>query len=134
MKYCHHDHHGEHCCHEHDHDHDHCCHEHDHDHDHCCHEHDHHHHDEAVRDPASLGELEKARILLSHMLDHNKHHEEEMAALAKRFADAGDLATAKKVRAAKARMVEADLALMEAVELAAPKAEAPAPEAAPEEA
>ena len=123
MKYCHHDHHGEHCCHEHDHDHD-----------HCCREHDHHHHDEAVRDSASLGELEKARILLAHMLDHNKHHEEEMAALAKRFADAGDLATAKKVRAAKARMVEANLALMEAVSLAAPKAEAPAPEAAPEEA
>ena len=129
MKYYHHDHHGEHCCHEHDHDH-----EHHHDHEGCCHEHEHHHHDEPVRDPASLGELEKARILLAHMLDHNKHHEEEMAALAKRFADAGDLATAKKVRAAKARMVEADLALMEAVELAAPKAEAPAPEAVPEEA
>ena len=125
MKYCHHDHHGEH---------DHCCHEHHHDHDHegCCHEH--HHHDEAVRDPASLGELEKARILLSHMLDHNQHHEEELAALAKRFADAGDTVTAKKIRTARARMVEANLALMEAVSLAAPKAEAPAPEAAPEEA
>ena len=88
MKFYHHDHHGEHdhCCHEHHHDHDHegCCHEHEHDHDHCCHEHE-HHHDEPVRDPASLGDLEKARILLSHMLDHNQHHEEEMAALAKRF-------------------------------------------------
>ena len=111
MKYCHHDHHGEHCCHEHE-----------------------HHHDEAVRDPASLGDLEKARILLSHMLDHNQHHEEELAALAKRFTDAGDAATAKKIRSARARMVEANLALMEAVSLAAPKAEAPAPEAAPEEA
>ena len=108
MKYYHHDHHVEH--------------------DHCCHEHEHHHHDEPVRDPASLGELEKARILLSHMLDHNQHHEEELAALAKRFADAGDLATAKKVRAAKARMVEANLALMEAVSLAAPKTEEASPE------
>ena len=134
MKYCHHDHHGEHCCGEHEHDH--CCHEHEHhhDHDHCCHEHEHHHHDEPVRDPASLGDLEKARILLSHMLDHNQHHEEELAALVKRFADAGDLVTAKKIRAARARMVEANLALMEAVSLAAPKTEAPAPEAAPEEA
>ena len=135
--YYHHDHHGEHdhCCHEHHHDHDHegCCHEHEHDHDHCCHEHE-HHHDEPVRDPASLGDLEKARILLSHMLDHNQHHEEELAALAKRFTDAGDAATAKKIRSARARMVEANLALMEAVSLAAPKAEAPAPEAAPEEA
>ena len=76
-----------------------------------------------------LSELEKARILLAHMLDHNRHHEEEMAALAKRFADAGDPATARKVRTAKARMVEADLALMEAVELAASKSdEVSAPE------
>ena len=128
--YYHHDHHGEHdhCCHEHHHDHDHegCCHEHEHDHDHCCHEHE-HHHDEPVRDPASLGDLEKARILLSHMLDHNQHHEEELAALAKRFTDAGDAATAKKIRSARARMVEANLALMEAVGLAAPKAEETSP-------
>ena len=124
MKYCHHDHHGEH---DHGHHHEGCCHEHEHDHDHCCHEHE-HHHDEPVRDPASLGELEKARILLSHMLDHNQHHEEELAALAKRFTDAGDAATAKKIRSARARMVEANLALMEAVSLAAPKAEETSPE------
>ena len=123
MKYYHHDHHGEHdhCCHEHEHDH-----EHHHDHEGCCHEHE-HHHDEPVRDPASLGELEKARILLSHMLDHNQHHEEELAALVKRFADAGDTVTAKKIRTARARMVEANLALMEAVSLAAPKAEETSP-------
>ena len=123
MKYCHHDYHGEH---DHGHHHEGCCHEHEHDHDHCCHEHE-HHHDEPVRDPASLGELEKARILLSHMLDHNQHHEEELAALAKRFTDAGDAATAKKIRSARARMVEANLALMEAVSLAAPKAEETSP-------
>ena len=121
--YYHHDHHGEH---DHGHHHEGCCHEHEHDHDHCCHEHE-HHHDEPVRDPASLGELEKARILLSHMLDHNQHHEEELAALAKRFTDAGDTATAKKIRSARARMVEANLALMEAVSLAAPKAEETSP-------
>ena len=112
MKYCHHDYHGEH--------------DHGHHHEGCCHEHE-HHHDEPVRDPASLGELEKARILLSHMLDHNQHHEEELAALAKRFTDAGDAATAKKIRSARARMVEANLALMEAVSLAAPKAEETSP-------
>ena len=123
MKYCHHDYHGEH---DHGHHHEGCCHEHEHDHDHCCHEHE-HHHDEPVRDPASLGDLEKARILLSHMLDHNQHHEEELAALAKRFTDAGDTATAKKIRSARARMVEANLALMEAVSLAAPKAEETSP-------
>ncbi len=123
MKYCHHDYHGEH---DHGHHHEGCCHEHEHDHDHCCHEHE-HHHDEPVRDPASLGDLEKARILLSHMLDHNQHHEEELAALAKRFTDAGDAATAKKIRSARARMVEANLALMEAVSLAAPKAEETSP-------
>ena len=123
MKTYHHDHHGEH---DHGHHHEGCCHEHEHDHDHCCHEHE-HHHDEPVRDPASLGDLEKARILLSHMLDHNQHHEEELAALAKRFTDAGDAATAKKIRSARARMVEANLALMEAVSLAAPKAEETSP-------
>ncbi len=123
MKYCHHDYHGEH---DHGHHHEGCCHEHEHDHDHCCHEHE-HHHDEPVRDPASLGDLEKARILLSHMLDHNQHHEEELAALAKRFTDAGDAAAAKKIRSARARMVEANLALMEAVSLAAPKAEETSP-------
>lgn len=123
MKYCHHDYHGEH---DHGHHHEGYCHEHEHDHDHCCHEHE-HHHDEPVRDPASLGDLEKARILLSHMLDHNQHHEEELAALAKRFTDAGDAATAKKIRSARARMVEANLALMEAVSLAAPKAEETSP-------
>lgn len=110
MKYYHHDHHGEH---------DHCC----------CHDHEHeHHHDHEAKDPAALSELEKARMLLSHMLGHNRHHEEEMAGLAARFEAAGEPAAAKKVRAARARMVEANLALMEAVDLAAPKEE-PAEEA-----
>ena len=124
MKYYHHDHHGEHdhcCCHDHEHEH-----HHDHDHE-CCHEHE-HHHDHEAKDPAALSELEKARMLLSHMLDHNRHHEEEMAGLAARFEAAGEPAAAKKVRAARARMVEANLALMEAVDLAAPKEE-PAEEA-----
>ena len=80
-----------------------------------------------ARTELAEGDLEKARILLSHMLDHNQHHEEEMAALAKRFTDAGDAATAKKIRSARARMVEANLALMEAVSLAAPKAEETSP-------
>ena len=130
MKYYHHDHHGDHCgCggHEHDHEHEHC-HDHDHEHEHC-HDHGHHHHDEPARDAASLGELEKARILLAHMLDHNQHHIEEMKALAARFADAGDAVTAKKVREARARMAEANLALMEAVSLAAPKEEGAKPDA-----
>ena len=97
-------------------------------------EHDHGHHHDHEEIPVNMSELEKARILLAHMLDHNRHHEEEMADLAKRFAEAGDAATAKKVKTACARMVEADLALMEAVRLAAPKEE-PAPaeaEAAPQ--
>ncbi len=103
MKFYHHDHHGEH-------DHG--------------HHHDHHDHEEVSVD---LSELEKARILLAHMLDHNRHHEEEMAHLAERFETAGNPAAAKKVRAARARMVEANLALMEAVGLAAPKEEAGRP-------
>ena len=69
------------------------------------------------------------------MLDHNQHHIEEMKSLAARFADAGDAVTAKKVREARARMAEANLALMEAVNLAAPKEEGAKPdaEAAPQE-
>ena len=120
MRYFHHDHHGEH---------DHCCcHDHEHEHHHhedggrCCHDHDH-----EAKDPAALSELEKARMLLDHMLDHNRRHEEEMAALAARFEAAGEPAAAKKVRAARARMVEANLALMEAVDIAAPKEEPAAP-------
>ena len=126
MKYYHHDHHGEHdhgcCCHDHEYEHHH--HE---DGEHCCHEHE-HHHDHEAKDPAALSELEKARMLLSHMLDHNRHHEEEMAGLAARLEAAGEPAAAKKVRSARARRVEANLALMEAVDLAAPKEE-PAEEA-----
>ena len=126
MKYYHHDHHGDHCgcgSHEQDHEHEHC------------HDHGYHHHDEPARDAASLGELAKARILLAHMLDHNQHHIEEMKALAARFADAGDAVTAKKVREARARMAEANLALMEAVSLADPKEEGAKTdaEAAPQE-
>ena len=76
----------------------------------------HDHHGEAA--PADLTEAEKARILLAHMLDHNRHHEEEMAALAARFGENGQPAAAKKIRTARARMVEANLALMEALKLA----------------
>lgn len=76
----------------------------------------HDHHGEAA--PANLSEAEKSRILLAHMLDHNRHHEEEIAALAARFEENGQTAAAKKVRIARARMVEANLALMEALELA----------------
>ncbi|MBR6703980.1 MAG: hypothetical protein IKI82_00975 [Lachnospiraceae bacterium] len=76
----------------------------------------HDHHGDAA--PTNLSEAEKARILLAHMLDHNRHHEEEMASLAQRFGENGQTAAAKKVRIARARMVEANLALMEALELA----------------
>ena len=88
--------------------------------------HDHHGHYEGGA--ADLSEAEKSRLLLAHMLDHNRHHEEEIAALAARFEENGQPAAAKKVRIARARMVEANLALMEALEIA--KATAPA-EAAP---
>ena len=71
--------------------------------------------------PVELDELEKARLLLHYMLDHNRHHEEDLAALAERLAAAGKPEAAKKIRAARARMVEANLALMEAEDLAAPK-------------
>ena len=43
------------------------------------HDHDHGHtHGEGA---SALSEAEKARILLSHMLEHNTHHEEEMESL-----------------------------------------------------
>ena len=104
-KYYHHDHHGEGGC----------------GHEHGCHTHE---HGDAQPSPEALSELDKARMLLDHMLDHNRHHEEEMAALAERFAAAGEEKTAKKIRTARARMVEANLALMEAIGLAAPDQEA----------
>ena len=63
----------------------------------------------------ALDELTKSHMLLAHMLEHNRHHEEEMASLAERFAVAGEAEVAKKIRVARARMVEANLALMEAL-------------------
>ncbi|MBO4871975.1 MAG: hypothetical protein J5496_00980 [Lachnospiraceae bacterium] len=115
MRYYHHDHHGEGGC----------------GHEHGCHRQE---HGDALPSPGNAGEgcpkdregaasqptlsdLDKARMLLDHMLDHNRHHEEEMAALAERFAAAGEEKAAKKIRTARARMVEANLALMEAVNL-----------------
>ena len=88
--------------------------------------HDHHGCAQEALSPEALSDLDKARMLLDHMLDHNRHHEEEMAALAERFAAAGQTQAAKKIRTARARMVEANLALMEALEIA--KAAAPAEE------
>ena len=92
------------------------------------HEHEHGHGHVHTHGPVSgFDSLEQAEALMSYMLDHNRHHEEEMAHLAERFETAGNPAAAKKVRAARARMVEANLALMEAVGLAAPKEEAGRP-------
>ena len=64
-------------------------------------------------------------------LDHNRHHEEEIAALAARFEANGQPVAAKKVRIARARMVEVNIALEEALALAeTAEPEAPAPEEA----
>ena len=92
--------------------------------------HDHHgHHGEGL--PVDLSEAEKARMLLKYTLDHNRAHEEEIAALASRFEANGQPAAAKKVRIARARMVEANIALEEALALAeTAEPEAPAPEEA----
>lgn len=66
------------CCHGHEHDHEHghshegeCCHGHEHDHGHshegeCCHGHDH------KTNP------DETLALLSYMLDHNRHHSEDL--------------------------------------------------------
>ena len=78
----------------------------------------HGHHGEGEGITVDLSEAEKARLLLNHMLDHNRHHEEEIALLAARFEENGQAAAAKKVRIARARMVEANLALEEALALA----------------
>ncbi|MBO4839105.1 MAG: hypothetical protein J5493_07045 [Lachnospiraceae bacterium] len=81
--------------------------------------HDHHgHHGEGEVLPVDLSEAEKARLLLNYTLDHNRHHEEEIAALAARFEANGQPVAAKKVRIARARMVEANIALEEALALA----------------
>ena len=73
------------------------------------HDHDHGHtHGEG---DSALSEAEKARILLSHMLEHNTHHEEEMESLAARFEALGKPEDAEKIREAAARMKEANAAL-----------------------
>ncbi len=61
------------CCHGHEHEHTHegeCCHGHEHGHDHegeCCHGHEH-----AAQSP------EETMALLTYMLDHNRHHGEDL--------------------------------------------------------
>ena len=89
--------------------------------------HGHHGEGEGEGIPVDLSEAEKARLLLKYTLDHNRAHEEEIAALAARFEANGQPAAAKKVRIARARMVEASMALEEALALAA-KASPAAPE------
>ena len=76
------------------------------------------HHGTGSGQPCSMTDLEKSTLLLAHMLDHNRHHEEEMAALAERFEKAEEPLAAKKLRIARARMVEANLALLEALNAA----------------
>ena len=76
----------------------------------------HDHHGDSGSSSVDLSESEKALMLAKHMLEHNRHHEEEMASLAARFEAAGQPAAAGKIRSARARLVEADLALMEAIE------------------
>lgn len=62
--------------HHHDHDHEHC-HHHDHDHEHCHHEH------------AGTQPKDEDTAVLAYMLDHNKHHAQELAAIAKHLREAG---------------------------------------------
>ena len=81
-----------------------------------CYHHDHHGSEGNVS--VNLSEAEKALLLARHMLEHNRQHEEEMASLSARFEAAGQAAAARKIRAARARMVEANLALMEAISAA----------------
>ena len=80
-----------------------------------------HIHEGEEKAPADLTEAARTLILARHMLEHNEQHAEEMKALAERFEKQGQPEAAAKVRTARARMVEADLALLEAVEAAAPK-------------
>lgn len=66
--------------HEHDHNHDHCeCgHDHHHDHDHCGCGHDH-----------GAQPKDEDTAVLAYMLDHNKHHAQELAAIAKHLREQG---------------------------------------------
>lgn len=64
--------------HEHDHDHEHCGCGHDHDHDHCGCGHDH-----------GAQPKDEDTAVLAYMLDHNKHHAQELAAIAKHLREQG---------------------------------------------
>ena len=83
-----------------------------------------HTHEGEEKAQVDLTEAAKTLILARHMLEHNEQHADEMKSLAARFDGQGQPEAAAKIRAARARMVEANLALLEAVELAAPKEEA----------
>lgn len=64
--------------HEHDHNHEHCGCDHDHDHDHCGCGHDH-----------GAQPKDEDTAVLAYMLDHNKHHAQELAAIAKHLREQG---------------------------------------------
>ena len=88
------------CCHEHEHHHDHC-HNHDHGHHHHDHDHEHHHHDHSHPHDHSHSHDEdnKDLALLKYMVDHNEHHAEEIANMAKALRDAGKISAAEELEA-----------------------------------
>jgi len=56
-------------------------HDHAHEHDHCGHDHEHCGHDHSAQDEDTA--------VLAYMLDHNKHHAQELAAIAKHLREQG---------------------------------------------
>lgn len=75
--------------HGHHHDHDHC--DHDHEHGHCGHD---HHHEHGHCDPEHCPEhgeqpKDEDTAVLAYMLDHNKHHAQELAVIAKHMRENG---------------------------------------------
>ena len=76
----------------------------------------HDHHGEAA--PANLSEAEKSRILLAHMLDHNRHHADELHDICHSLEDAGKAAAAEKLAEALHYFDHCNEYLAEAVELA----------------
>ena len=98
--------------HEHDHEHEHC-HSHDHEHSHSHpHTHDHPHGDAAAMSP------EETLALLGYMLDHNRHHADELHDICHALSDNGKEEAAAKLSEALHYFDHGNDALEEALKLA----------------
>ena len=91
-----------------------CCHKHDHSHGHTCA----HHHAHEQNDTAPTMSAEETMALLTYMLDHNRHHAEELHGIVHALEDMGKTEAAEKLAEAMHLFDHCNDAMAEAVTLA----------------